>query len=74
MAKAQSKVSDMSELDLSKKEVFQIISINTSDDYLINGSIVYIDKGINRLDKQTLDALKENVLFKSRLEQGIYRS
>mgnify|MGYP003423618752 FL=1 len=74
MAKIQSKVSDMSELDLSKKEVFQIISINTSDDYLINGSIVYIDKGINRLDKQTLDALKENVLFKSRLEQGIYRS
>ncbi len=74
MAKTQSKVSDMSELDLSKKEVFQIISINTSDDYLINGSIVYIDKGINRLDKQTLDALKENVLFKSRLEQGIYRS
>ncbi len=74
MAKPQSKVSDMSELDLSKKEVFQIISINTSDDYLINGSIVYIDKGINRLDKQTLDALKENVLFKSRLEQGIYRS
>ena len=74
MAKTQSKVGDMSELDLSKKEVFQIISINTSDDYLINGSIVYIDKGINRLDKQTLDALKENVLFKSRLEQGIYRS
>lgn len=74
MAKIQSKVSNMSELDLSKKEVFQIISINTSDDYLINGSIVYIDKGINRLDKQTLDALKENVLFKSRLEQGIYRS
>lgn len=74
MAKTQSKVSDMSELDLSKKEVFQIISINTSDDYVINGSIVYIDKGINRLDKQTLDALKENVLFKSRLEQGIYRS
>ena len=61
MAKTQSKVSDMSELDLSKKEVFQIISINTSDDYLINGSIVYIDKGINRLDKQTYDTLKENV-------------